>query len=394
MAEVTVYDGARTARNAWIAAAVGVAVLILGLFVDAERAWFAYLTAFTIAFTIACGGLILLMIGYAANAKWMAVVRRPNEIVALPLPALAVLFIPILFGLGWLYWWHTPPASLSHHEHEVLEHREGYLNTLAFTIRAVIYFAILLVAQNRLRLWSLVRERTVLDTREPVEALSRERIFASAMLPPVGLAFSFAVIDWVMTLQPWYSTMFPVYVFAGGFIAAIALVTVLTARLYHASSPGVTTNHFHALGRMMFAFTVFWAYTAYFQAFLIKIADKPDEVTFYLNRTTGGWDPFVWILVLGHFALPFLFLLPKGVKFRPHAMEFAAWWLIVMHVVDVYWIVMPARRLLPLHWIDLGALLAVGGVCVASAARRQHDESLVASRDPFFAAGAAYRSPL
>src|SRR5439155_16196092 len=107
------------------------------------------------------------------------------------------------------------------------------------------------------------------------------RKLASAMRPPVALAFRFAGIDWIMSLQPiWYSSMLGFYLFAGGFLAAIAAVTVLTARIWTSDERGgtVTPHHFHALGRLMLAFVVFWAYIAFFQALLIRIADKPNEV--------------------------------------------------------------------------------------------------------------------
>jgi hypothetical protein len=340
------------------------------------------------------------MIGYAANARWMAVVRRPMEVVALPLPALAVLFVPILFGLEH-YPWHTPPPGLAAHELHILAHRAPFMSTAGFAIRTAVYFAVFIIAAALLRRWSVRRDREAPADPAPgaEDALARERRLASGMLPAVGLALTFAAMDWIMSLQPiWYSSIFGVYVFAGGFLAAIALVTILAARLWsrHGGAGAITPNHFHALGRMLFAFTVFWTYAAFFQAMLIRIANKPEEVTFYLERTGGAWAVFVWILIVGHFALPFLFLLPRAVKFRPRAMAGAGAWLIAMHLVDTYWLVIPSRvqGTLVVHWLDLAALAAVIGAAVAFAAWRQHGVALIARRDPFLADGAAYRSPL
>jgi hypothetical protein len=405
MAEVNrplVFDGKRLALRAAVVAIVGFVLLAIGVATDPARAWLSYLMAFVFAFTIAVGGLIFLLLGYATNARWMAMVRRSSEIVTLPLPALALLFVPILFGLGWIYPWHTPPADLSHHELQLLEHRAPYLNTAALVIRAIVYFTVLLTASLLLRRWSIRRdarddaERTARDAEA---SLARERRFASGMLPAVGLAFTFASIDWVMALEPvWYSSMFPVYLFAGGFLAAISLVTILTDRLRsRACDPHpITPNHFHALGRMLFAFTVFWTYAAFFQALLIGIADKPEEVVFYAQRTEGAWAVVVWILILGHFALPFLGLLTRSVKFRPIAMAIAGWWLLGMHLVDIYWLVIPSRDhgAFVVHWLDLAALAAVGGTAVAVAAWRQHGVPLLAIGDPFLPEGAAYRSRL
>jgi hypothetical protein len=382
-----------------IIALIGFVLLAIGLVVDPRRTWISYLMAFTFAFTTCAGGLILLMISYAANARWMSVVRRTMEAVTLPLPVLALLFVPVLFGLSSLYPWHTPAPDLPHHELAIYEHREAYLNPTAFTIRAVVYFVVLITAATVLRRWSLLRDRNgAASETDPLEALRRERRFASGMLPFVGFAFSFAVIDWVMPLNGvWYSSMFPVNLFAGGFLAAIATVTVLTERVWvHHATSVITQNHFHALGRLLFAFVVFWTYTSYFQAMLIRIANKPEEVTFYLERTDGAWRAFVWILIIGHFALPFLFLLPRSIKFRPRAMAIAAGWLLAMHVFDVYWQVIPAQVQgeQVLHWLDLGALAAVVGTSLAVAAWRQHRVPIVAERDPFLSDGAVYRSPL
>lgn len=404
MAEVTgmpVFRGRRIARISIVVAIVGFVLLAIGLFVNPERTWLSYLMAFAFVFTTAVGALILLMIGYAANARWMSVVRRTTEAVMLPMPALVVLFVPLLFGIDWLYPWHTPSAALPAHERAIYEHRSAFLNIPFFAIRAAVYFAVLLLAGMLLRRWSLRRDRITDQPppADPVEALSRERKFASGMLPPVGLAFSFAVIDWLMSQNgTWYSSMYPVALFGGGFLTAIAMATVLTARVWqgHAADVVITPNHFHALGRMMFAFLVFWAYTAFFQALLIRIANKPEEVTFYLQRTSGMWAVFTWILIIGHFAIPFFVLLPKRIKFRPRAMAIAGWWLVAMHLIDIYWLVIPvkAQGWMVFSWLDLAALAAVVGTSVAVAAWRQDGLPFVPVRDPFLADGAVYRSKL
>lgn len=385
--------------GAVIAAVIGFVLLAIGLFVDPSRTFLSYVMAYAFAFTTCVCGLILLMIGYAANARWMSVVRRTTEAVSLPIPALAVLFIPILFGLAEVYPWHTPPLGLAEHELHVLEHRAPYLNTGFLLVRAVIYFVILIAGSHLLRRWSVRRDHEAAAVGDPEEALRRERRFASGMLPPVALAFSFAVIDWVMAIQGvWYSSMFPIYMFAGGFLTAIALVTIFTQRVWrhHPDSGLVTRNHFHALGRMLFAFVVFWGYIAYFQAMLIRIADKPEEVVFYLRRLEGPWEVLVWILIIGHFALPFLLLMPRSIKFEPRAMAWISGGLVLMHLIDMYWTVIPAHVAggFVFHWLDLGALAAVIGTAVAVAVWRQRRVALVPPRDPFVPRGALYRSPL
>ncbi|HTL32027.1 MAG TPA: hypothetical protein VL326_02815 [Kofleriaceae bacterium] len=399
IASVPVFRGRRLALAAAATALAGFIGLAVGLVVDPGRTWLSYLMAFWFAFTVAAGALFLLMIGYAANARWLSVVRRTTEAVTLPLPALAVLFVPLLFGLAWLYPWHTPRAGIDPNELAVYRHRAAFLNTPFFAIRGAVYFIVLVFAAWRLRRWSLVRERDPVAVDDPEAALGRERRFASGMLPPVALAFTFANIDWLMSLQGlWYSSMYPVIAFGGAFLAANGAVTLLTERVWthHTGAGAITRNHFHALGRMLFAFIVFWAYVAFFQVMLIRIANKPEEIMFYVLRVHGAWRVFVWILIAGHFAFPFVLLMPKAIKFRPHAMGIAGGWLVLMHLVDVYWQVIPShvQGTFVFHWLDLAALAAVLGTCVAVAAWRQDGIGLIPRGDPFLPAGAAYRSPL
>lgn len=398
------FRGGRLALRAALVSLAGFLLLALGLVVDPERTWLAYLMAYVFAFSIAVGGLIFLMAGYAASSRWMAVVRRVNEVAVLPMPALVLLFVPLLFGLD-IYPWHRVPAELGAGERAAIEHRAGFMNAGFFAVRGFIYLAIILFASWSLRAWSRRRDREAAPAAplDDDRVLGRERSFSSGMLVPVSLAFTFASIDWVMSLhQTWYSTIFPIYLFAGGFVTAIGLVTALAARLWQAeaareaaASP-LTRNHFHALGRLLLAFVVFWAYAAFFQAMLIRIANKPEEVTFFRDRIEGIWAVLVVILIVGHFALPFFALLPRRPKFRPRAMAAVGWWLVVMHLVDIEWIVVPAGRggEVSLHWLDLAALAAVGGAAVAVAAWRQDGVPLFAEGDPLLAAGAAYRSKL
>lgn len=400
MAEVKRFAGTRIAGIAAVVAVLGFVGLGIGLAVDPHRTWLSWVMAYFFVFSVAVGGLILLMIGYAANARWMAVVRRATEAVALPMPVLAVLFVALPFGASWLYPWQTTPPDATRHEIEVLAHRKAYMNLTWFTVRGVAYFAILITASYLLRRWSVRRDcPPIVRAGEPEVALGRERRFASAMLPPVGLALTFASFDWVMSLEKlWYSTIFGIYVFAGGFIAAIGLVTVLSARIWsgeHARGL-VTRNHFHALGRMMFAFTVFWAYNAFFQALLIRIANKPEEVEFYLQRDHGVWRALIYVLIIGRFGLPFLVLMPRHPKFDPHLMAATGWWMVAMHLVDVYWLVIPSQVPggQPFSWLDLAALAAVVGAAVAVAAWRQRDVAVVPVGDPFLDEGAAYRSTI
>ena len=379
-----------------VAAVVGVAGLALtglGYLLDPSRTLHAYLAAYSYVATIAFGALVLLLVGYAANARWMAAIRRLHDGVTLAFVPLAILFVPIGLGLPELYSWADPDAVWGDHAAHVLDEKRAYLNPAAFLVRAAIYFAIWIAAAELLRRWSRARDG-VTPAGDPEAGLGRERVFASVMLPAVGLAITFAAFDWLMTLDPlWYSSIFGVYVAAGGFVSGVAILVVVCRAAVARGAVPLTGHHFHALGRLLLGFTVFWAYAAYFQVFLIQIADRPGEVTFYLRRGAGGWDVVALVMALAKFAVPFFALLPRAPKFRSRYLAAVAIWILAAHYVDVYWLVLPAHdpAFTP-HWVDLTALAGVAGVTVAWCAWRQRRASLVATGDPFLPEGLRYAS--
>jgi hypothetical protein len=376
-------------------ALLGLAVAAIAIAVDPARALLGYLAAYVTVCAIAVGALVLLQIGYATNARWLAPLRRLQESITLVFPVLAVLFVPIALGLEHIYVWADPHAQLAPHVQHALDTKRAWLSPTAFVIRSATYLAIFLVTAEVLRRWSRRRDGLVAADDAEV-ALRRERMFACAMLPPVGLAITFAAFDWVMSLQPaWFSTMFGIYVFAGGFSAGIGVLVLLAWQEHTGQSALlVTRNHFHALGRMLFAFVVFWAYTSYFQGFLIQIADRPVEVEFYIVRLHGGWYAVLWAVILARFALPFFLLLPRSLKFRPRYVATVSVIVIVGHVLDVYWLVVPSGSDTALvHWGDIAALIGIAAACVAVGLWRQRDVPLVVTGDPFLRAGIAYESP-
>jgi hypothetical protein len=312
------------------------------------------------------------MIGNIMGARWVVLPRRLTETIAATLPLTAALFVPLLFGLREIYPWAA--GTVEHLDHG----KAAYFATGAFVARSALY----LVA------WSAL---ALLLRRRPSRALS------AAGLPLVALTLTFASFDWLMSLQTeWTSAAFGVYVFAGGFAGAFALLIVLLAAADRAGHLAdlVRPSHYHALGRLLFGFIVFWAYIAYFQYFLIAIADKPEEVTFFVRRTAGGWRAVNLVLILGHFALPFLALLPREVKRARAPLATIAAWVLLMHVVDVYWLVMPtvhpdsARP----HWLDVAALLGVGGLVVGFGSWLMRGRPLVPLHDPAFEDAVRYRS--
>lgn len=393
------FTGLTTLKISAAVGLVGLALTLIGILADPDRALLGYLFAYVTVAVVVVGALILLLIGYVANARWIAPLRRMQEGIVIALPALAVLFVPIALGLDRIYVWAMPASEQSESLRHVLHAKAAWLNESAFLVRSILYLAVFIIAAEVLRRWSRRRDSIVPGPDGEVE-LRRERVFASAMLAPVGLALTFAAFDWLMSLQPeWMSSMFGVYVFAGGFGGGIALLAILTHKLReHPNTPYVTQfvtgNHFHALGRLLLAFVVFWTYANYFQGFLIQIANRPNEVTFFVVRTRWGWEVVLWAVLLTHFVLPFLLLLPRRLKLRRGYVPAVGALVLVGHVLDMFWLVIPSTgEALNLHWVDLCALLGIGGTCIALATLRQRDVPIVSAGDPFLVRGSNYESP-
>lgn len=384
-------DGKRIALAGFGASVVGFALLGLGAAVDPARAAFSYLTAFAYVVSLQLGALVFLMIGHAAKASWMTPIRKITEAVASGLLVAPVLFVPVLLGSRYLYAWTREP--LHSETLGFLPAKEAYLNLPFFAVRAAIYFAVWIALVLVLRRWSLQTDRDVARARDRGPATR-----ASALgLPVLGLTLTFAAFDWLMSLEPaWFSTMFGIYYFAGGFVGAIALLTALA---FAAERSGwlegfFTGSHYHALGRLLLAFTIFWTYIAFFQLFLIYIANKPEEVTYYLRRIQGTWTRFDYVLLFGHFVLPFLVLLLRGIKFRPRLLVTVAGWIVFVHYLDVYWLVMPvllADGASP-HWLDLAGLLAAVGLPVSASVLLLRGQPVVPVNDPGLPEALHYRS--
>jgi hypothetical protein len=364
------------------AAALGAVLLGVGLALDARRAWFAYLAAWTFGVTVCTGALLLLMVGHAAKASWMVVTRRVTESIVGALPACLVLFVPLCFGLAKIYPWVLHPD----------EHKRHYLSPPFFIARSVVYLGIFIVVGTLLRRWS--RQN---DARPSLRLVHRMRALSGGGLPLVGLAMTWASFDWTMSLQPeWYSTIFGLYFFAGAFVGAIALVSVLmnVSRLRGASPSPMTPDHAQALGRLLFAMVIFWAYMAFSQLLIYWIADLPAEVTFYVRRMKGSWTAVTYVLVLGHFIVPFFALLNRRWKRHGSYLAGVAAWVLVLHFVDVYWLVLPvcdAAGARP-SWLDLGAVLFVGGLSCAWITRRYFSASPLPLHDPELAEGLGYEA--
>jgi hypothetical protein len=273
-----------------------------------------------------------------------------------------------------------------------IEHKRGYLNEPFFIARSFFYLVELVVIGALLRLWSKAN-----DKAPSVRLVHRMRALSGGALPLVGLTLTWASFDWTMSLEPdWYSTIFGLYYFSGAFVGAIALVCVLLhlARMRAVPAPPITPDHAQALGRVLFAMIIFWAYMAFSQLLIYWIGDIPDEVTYYGRRITGTWSDITYLLVCGMLVGPFFALLNRHWKRRTEYLASIGAWLFLMHFVDVYWMVMPVHDdagVRP-HWLDGGAILFVGGLSSAWIVRRYLDAAPLPLHDPELAEGIHYEA--
>jgi hypothetical protein len=298
------------------------------------------------------------------------------------LPVFVLLFVPIALGMRHLYPWFDVHA-LSGEMLHAAEHKTPYLNPGFFVVRAAIYFAVWIAVAFLLRAWS-VRQ----DAAGGVALTLRQRRLGAGSLPFLALTMTFAAFDWMMSLDPrFFSTIFGVYWFAGSFMAAFAVV-ILAATATRADPTAfghhMNLEHFHSLGKFLLAFTAFWAYVAFSQFMLIWIANIPEEVPWYILRIDGGWRWVGAFLALFHFVVPFFLLLSRDLKRNPRTLSWVAAWLLFVHWVDLYWLVMPhlhASGPRP-SLLDLTAFVGVGGVAIAFAVLRMRGVAAVPVRDP------------
>jgi hypothetical protein len=365
---------------------IGAALAVVGIAVCAilgpgnpRQFFFSWLVAFVFFLSLAIGGLFFVLIQYASQGSWGIVVRRIGETVFATMPVMAVLFVPLLFGLHDLFSWSVPGAA----DHDaLLKWKSPFLNVTFFVIRAAIYF----VSWSAIAIVYYSRSRSQ-DVTGDAAVSARLRRFAGPALIVMAITSTFASIDWIVSLSPqWYSTMFGVYFFAGSFIGFIALMSVLVPVMRRVGllDTIVTPEHLHDIGKFLFAFMCFWAYIAFSQFLLIWYANIPEEAVFYRARTTASWKMVSILLMVGHFGVPFLYLMGRTVKRHAATLALGGAWLLVMHAVDVYWQVMPTLHTegVRITALDIAAFTAVGGCFVAAMGWLMRRQALVPLRDP------------
>lgn len=366
-------------RASLVAGALGVLASLAGAWIDPAQFFRSYLVAFLYAAGLSIGCLGVLMVYNLTGGGWGVAIRRPLEAGAGLMPLVAVLFVPLLFGLPDLYTWTHRATILAS---EVVRSKEAYLNVPFFLVRAVVYFAAWLVMASFMGKWSREQDRTG-DPR-----------YADWMLKLSGgglvlLAFTvtFATFDWVMSLDPeWFSTIFGLLFFAEqglgamAFVIAVAYLLSRRADYRKVLAPTVLND----LGNLLLAFVMIWAYLAFSQLLIIWAGNLPEEIPWYLRRIAGGWSAIAVVLAVFYFGVPFLVLLGRGNKRQLGRLAMIAAGVLVVRALDLFYLVAPefSPRRITAHWLDAATLAGVVGVWVTMYLRRLGAQPLLAPNDP------------
>ena len=344
----------------------GIAGLVLsaiGFFVNRQDFFRAYLPSYIFWFSIVSGSLGVLCLQYMTGGEWGLLIRRPLGASARTMWLMFLFFIPIFFGLKELYPWADRAWAQSD---PVVSQKLWYLNAPRFIGFAIFYFFCWI-------LWAWAIRRLSLkfyEDRAPETDLKRRR-WAGAGLPMIVLTLTFCSIDWLMSIEPrWSSTMYGITFLVGCGLSAFAFVTFFLAQLAHTEAmEGILkSTHLRDLGNLMLTFVMLYAYTAFSEFLLIWYANTHEEIPHYMYRELGAWGVMGFLMCVFHFFLPFFLLLMRPIKDKPKTIAIVAVIVIVFRYVAIYWLVAPSWYGEQFHysWMDLTTLFGIGGVWLSA----------------------------
>jgi hypothetical protein len=359
-------------------------IAALGAWLRPEEFFRAYLLAFMAWLGVTLGSMAILMLRHLTKGAWGMVIRRILGGAMRCVPLMAALFIPLLFGIHKLYIWARPlDAIADKHLREHLEEiTKSYLTVNGFIIRAVIYFAIWWALSYFLTKWSAEQDHPPMrDNSARFKALSGPGLIL------YGSTITFAVIDWIMSIDPsWISTIFGLSFLIGQVLSALCFAVVVERILfnYKPMSELLKPEQVHDHGKFMLAFIMVWAYFSFSQWLIIWAGNLPEEITWYMRRLNGGWGYVGLFLVLFHFAIPFIMLISRPFKRDITRLVWLAAWIMVMRLVDLFWVIEPNFSLtFHLTWLDVVVPIAMGGLWLAYFFRNLSSMPLVPAYDVY-----------
>ena len=362
---------------------VGTVAAVAGAFLAPESFYSAYLTVFMLGLGLSLGCMAILMLYHLVGGAWGTVSRRILEAGMMTLPLMAVLFIPILLNLRRLYDWARPDVLAK--DPKLADIAHTYLNRNATMTRAAFYFAVWIGMAFLLNRWSTEQDNMEARNRSTL----RFRALSAPGLVIYALTISFAVIDWVMSLQArWISTIYGLIFIAGGALSTYCFVVLIETILGQRKpmSEYLRSTEVHDHGKFMLAFVMVWAYFNFSQWLIIWAGNLPEEIPWFFRRIHGGWGYVAFFLVLFHFAVPFAFLLSQRLKRQTSTLVWIASWLLLMRIVDIFWHIEPAQSLhhdtFHISWMLFAALAGIGGLWMAYFFRNLRARPLLAVYAP------------
>lgn len=339
----------RIQKHAFAVGGVGLVILAAAALVDPHQFFRSYLLGFVYCMGLPLGSLAILMLHHLAGGTWGYAIRRLLEAASRTVPLVLVFFLPILLGAHELYeWTHAEVVAAD----PILTQKSAYLNLPFFTVRAAIYFAIWITLSHLLNKWSLQQDQTT-----ETSPTRRMQVISGPGIILFMLTMTLAAVDWVMSLEPhWFSTIFSLIFIIGQGLLTWTFMTIVAVRLHERKplSGLITNQRLRDLGTLTLAFVLLWTYTSFSQLLIIWSANLPEEITWYMTRLHGGWRILGVLLMIFHFGVPFLLLISSQLKAKVRVLTAIACGLIVMRLVDLYWITAPAlhhSRLEP-HLLD------------------------------------------
>lgn len=372
----------------FILLAIGAIGIGLSFVVDSERAMFNYLIMYMFILSISVGSLGLVGMEYLTGASWSTPFRRISEFLSSVIPLLIILVVPLILGLHTLYEWSHKEAVAND---PLLQSKEPYLNVTFFIVRVIATYLIWLLFY-----FVFIRNSRKQDTTKDPRLTKISVRFSAPFAPLFMITLTIAAIDFIMSLEPhWFSTMFGVYYFAGTVLSAFAALTLVSVMLKQNGylSSKISNSHFYSMGVLMFAFTVFWAYIGFSQFMLIWYADMPEETFWFMLRTHGTWKMVSYGLLVIHFIIPFLVLIPRSVKTNISRLKVMAIWLLFAHYYDLYWMIMPTytHRMgsenAVFGWIEIVYPLAAVGLFMIMFSMQAKRNNLMPIGDPKLESG-------
>jgi hypothetical protein len=315
---------------------IGLAAAVTAMLLSPGRFWANFLVNNFMLVSLGLFSIFFLAIQYVAKMSWSVPFKKVTEGFT---PALLVgggLMLVTLIGLHSIYEWsHQYVVNID----PVLQHKSVWLNTSAFVSRMVFILALWIAFY-----WLLRRNAEKAEESGDLGFTKRLGLISALFLPLFALSYSVAGFDWIMSIEPhWFSTIYAVYVFAGFITSGLAFLTLLLIVLRKLGylEGVVNENHFHDLGKFMFAMSTFWAYIWISQYLLIWYSNIPEETLYYINRANNGWSFLMYFNVVINWVIPFFILLPRSSKRSMKILGIAAILLVIGHWLDLFILIAP-----------------------------------------------------